>query len=579
MLRELHVKNLAVLAGASVQLGEGLNTLTGETGAGKSIVVDSLGLLAGGRASNDLIRTGAERLSVTGIFEPSGKAWKPLLEDAGLEGDGGELIVRREVSRNGRNRVFVNDQPTTLRLLSDLAPHLLRIHGQREELSLLSGDLQRAWLDRSGGEARGPLLEGCAEAYHRYSQVAERLEKLSGNERLRFERIDLLRFQVGEIEAANLEPGEDEELRRERDQLRHAEAIEGALGGAVDHLFDAEGAVAERLARSTALLRGVASWEPEVAEWCTELDEVRIRAEEVASALRHRLEGLEASPGRLDAVEERLAQIERLILKYAPSATEILDLRRRLEEELALLEGDSDSAEGLRRQASEALADYRKAATALSEARRRWAEDLARRMAAELGDLGLAKARLEVSVGHRREKDSPLEVGGEAVEFGPLGFDQIAFLFSPNPGEAAQPLAKVASGGELSRVSLALQLAAGGEGVRSRPTLVFDEVDTGVGGAVAAALGRKLQRLASGGQILAVTHLAQVASFGDHQFLVSKRVRRGRTYAQVEPLEASAREEEIARMLAGEEVTETSRSHARELLSSSARPGRRRKAG
>ena len=579
MLRELHVKNLAVLAGASVQLGDGLNTLTGETGAGKSIVVDSLGLLAGGRANNDLIRTGADRLTVTGIFEPSGTAFMPLLEEAGLEGDEGELIVRREVSRGGRNRVFINDQPTTLRLLADLAPFLLRIHGQRDELSLLSGDLQRAWLDRSGGKGSGPLLKRCAQGYRRYAEAAQRLKNLVGNERLRFERIDLLRFQVREIEAANLEAGEDETLRQERDQLRHGEAIEAALGGAVDHLLEDEGAAAERMARSIALLRGIASWEPEVEEWCRELEDVRIRAEEVASALRQRLAGLDPSPGRLDAVETRLAAIERLMAKYAPSTGEILELQGRLAEELAALEGDSESAEELRQEASKALAEYRLAASSLSEARQRWAKALAAKMASELGDLGLDKARLEVAVGRRRERGSALEIEGEGVDFGPLGFDHVSFLFSPNPGEAAQPLARVASGGELSRVSLALQLAAGGEGTRFRPTLVFDEVDTGVGGAVAAALGRKLQRLASGGQILAVTHLPQVASFGDHQFLVSKRVRQGRTYAQVEPLAPQDREEEIARMLAGEEITEISRTHARELLSASVRPGRHRKAG
>lgn len=579
MLRELHVQNLVVLAGASVELGEGLNTLTGETGAGKSIVVDSLGLLAGGRASNDLIRTGAEQLTVTGIFAPAGLAWKALLEEAGLEGEGEELIVRREVSRTGRNRVFLNDQPTTLRMLADLAPFLLRIHGQREELDLLSADLQRSWLDRSGGKQSGPLLEDAAQAYAEYRRLADRLEDVTGNEKLRLERLDLLRFQVNEIEAAGLEAGEDEELRAQRNLLRNAEAIEAALGGAVQLLFEDENAASQRLAHSAVLLRKIAAWQPEVEQWCAELEEVRIRTDEVAASLRRRLDGLEADPGRLDAVESRLAQIERLVRKYAPTTREILEHKEGLAEELSALEGDSKNASDLKRQAAQALAVYRKAAQALSQARSRWGEVLVERMAEELQDLGLDKARLEVSLGRRRDSGSPLSIGGEAVDFGPQGFDQVAFLFSPNPGEAAQPLAKVASGGELSRVSLALQLAAGGEGVTSRPTLVFDEVDTGVGGAVAAALGKKLQRLASGGQILAVTHLPQVASFGDRQFLVSKEVRKGRTYAQVEALAGDARTEEIARMLAGEEITEISRTHARELLASSARQGGRRKTG
>ncbi|MCB1033556.1 MAG: DNA repair protein RecN, partial [Acidobacteria bacterium] len=527
----------------------------GETGAGKSIVVDSLGLLAGGRASNELIRTGAEQLTVTGIFEPDGSAWRRVLEEAGLEGEGNEIIVRREVSRSGRNRVFVNDQPTTLRLLSELAPFLLRIHGQREELDLLSADLQRSWLDRSGGAEGAPLLERCAQAHAQYRRLADRLEDVTGNERLRFERIDLLRFQIGEINAAKLSAGEDEDLHRERDQLRNAEAIEAALGGAASHLFDDEGAATERLAKSLHLLRGIAAWQPEVEAWCTELDELRIRTEEVAASLRGHLDGQEPNPGRLDAVEGRLAAIERLCRKYAPSVAEILEHESRMKEELSTLEADSQSVGELRQETEQALAAYRKAAAALSQARGRWGKALAARMASELADLGLDKARLEVELSPRPESGSALQVGGKAVEFGPKGYDQVSFLFSPNPGEAAQPLARVASGGELSRVSLALQLAAGGEGARSRPTLVFDEVDTGVGGAVAAALGRKLQRLASGGQILAVTHLPQVASFGDRQFLVSKEVRKGRTYAEVEPLDREAREEEIARMLAGEEIT------------------------
>jgi len=593
MLRELHIRNLAVLAGASVRFGPGLNTLTGETGAGKSIVVDSLMLLAGGRASSDLIRTGADRLIVSGIFDPAGQGWRKLLDDAGVALEDAEeyptdrdqatkappeLLVRREISRNGRNRVFVNDQPTTLKLLNDLAPFLLRIHGQRDEAALLESDLQRKWLDHSGGEEAEALLRSVADAYAEVEELRQRLARVTGDQRLRWERIDLLRFQISEIDAARLEAGEEDALRAERDRLRNGEAIRHALGGSVDLLFDDDGAAAERLARAGALLEEVSSWLPGAGEWKTELAELRIRAEELASTLREHLEGWDADPGRLDTIEARLATLERLFRKHGSSSEEILELRQGLGDELEELEGDSESVAELETRLQKILDTYRRKALKLSTARVRLGQALCKAMARQLGDLGLGKARLEVDLGRRRRQDSSLTVDGEAIDFGPAGIDQVVFRFSPNPGEEAQPLSRIASGGELSRLSLALQLAAGNAGVSGRPTMVFDEVDTGVGGAEAAAIGLKLHRLARAGQILAVTHLPQVASCGDAQFKVSKTVKVSkadktkRTYAEVTPLDAEDRVKEIARMLAGQEVTATSISHARELLASAEGP-------
>jgi len=622
VLRELHVRNLAVLAEASVAFGDGLNVLSGETGAGKSIVVDSLFLLAGARASADLIRAGAETLTVTGVFAPAGSGWRRVLAAAGLDGagapggddapaaaaapdgliaagaSGDEVLVRREVGRNGRNRVFVNDQPTTLRLLADLAPHLLRIHGQRDEMELLAADLQREWLDASGGEEAARLLARAAEAHGRHARLAERLARLSGDERLRLERVDLLRFQAGEIDAARPRAGEDAELRQERELLRHAEAIARALGTAFSLLLDEEGAAAERVARSQALLAGVGGWEPQAASWAAELEEARIRLTETATALGRRLDGLEADPARLDAVEERLALLERLCRRHGGDLAQVLARRAEMEAELAELEGDAGNQEELEENAAAALADYREAALALSAARRGWGEALAGRIEGELKDLGLARARLAVRLDRRRRAGSPLVVDGEAVDFGPRGIDQVTLLFAPNPGEEARPLARIASGGELSRLHLALQLAAGsgagpgpaaGPGAGSgpgagpegavRPTLVFDEIDAGIGGAEAAALGRKLQRLAGGGQILAVTHLPQVASHADVHFRVRKTVAAGRTTVQVEKLPPRGRVEEVARMLAGDGLTALSLSHAEELIAGAARQPRAARGG
>ncbi len=604
MLRELHVRNLAVLAAAAVELGPGFNVLSGETGAGKSMVVDSLALLAGVRASTDLIRTGAETLTVSGVFADLGAAWqrvRRVLEEAGVEapgdGEAEEVLIRREVSRSGRSRVFVNDQPTTLRLLADLAPHLLRIHGQRDELGLIDPGLQRVWLDRTGGADGARRLAAVAAAHGEVERLGARLERLTGDDRQRRERLELLRYQADEIDAARLQPGEETALRSERDVLRHAEAIARAVGTTAALLSEEEGSAVERLARGRSLLEGVEAWEPGAREWRAELEELRIRAAELATTLARRLDGLEADPDRLDEVEQRLAVVDRLCRKYggrlaAAGTAEVLAQRREIAAELAELEGDADDRDELAARHAEALGRYRDLALELSERRAGWGRELVARIEAELADLALSRARLEVRLERRRREGSPLILDGEPLDFGPAGLDAVVFLFSPNPGEEARPLARIASGGELSRIYLALQLAAlapsaadaanaadavgaGQDGdlsedrfeVELRPTLVFDEVDAGIGGAEAAALGHKLQRLArGGGQILAVTHLPQVASHGDLHFKVSKQVADGRTSVAVEPLAARARVEEVARMLAGSEVTKLSLSHARELI-------------
>lgn len=571
MLREIHVRNLAVMAEASVELGGGLNILSGETGAGKSIIVDSLSLLSGARASAEMIRSDADALTVSGVFELEGDGWRTVLDEAGLEAEGREVLVRREIARSGRNRVFVNDQPTTLRLLADLAPYLLRIHGQRDEMGLVEPELQRQMLDRSGGAEAGTLKSRVEAAFDQHARLAERWEHLAGDDRARRERIDLLRFHASEIDAAKLRAGEEAELKAEREVLRHAEAIVRSLGTVFSLLSEEEGSAVERLGKSQGLLADVEAWEPQAAAWNAELEELRIRLADLASTLSRRLDGLEADPARLDAVEERLAVVERLCRKHGGDSAAVLARRAEIEAELAELEGDAENKEELEARVAAALQEYKDAALALSKARERWGKALVERIEGELKDLGLARARLGVALERRRRADSPLTVDGVAVDFSREGIDHVVFLFAPNPGEEPRPLARIASGGELSRIHLALQLAAHGETEQARPTLVFDEVDTGIGGAEAAALGRKLQRLARGGQILAVTHLPQVASHADAHFKVGKRVDKGRTRVQVEELGPDARVDEVARMMAGSEVTQTSLSHARELIEGAAR--------
>lgn len=568
MLHHLHIRNLAVLSETSVDFGTGLNVLTGETGAGKSIVVDSLSLLAGARAQIDLIRTGADVLRVTGVFSCGLGATAEQLLESGVEVDGDELVVRREIHRSGRNQVFINDQPVTLKLLARIAPQILRIHGQREELGLAHPKLQRVWLDRQGGERGAKLLEECQADFRAWHELAARLERATGNHRLRDERIDLLTYQLGEIDAAQLEAGEEDEARAERGVLRNAEGISTSLAAIRDLLFEDDGSATERLAKACAHLGDIAAWEPKSGEWMTELEEARIRLEEVVSAVRERADRVEPDPQRLQSIENRLAEVERLCHKYGPTTAEVLAYREQASEEMDGLRLDDDQQSELEKQVAHALEEYSRTAKELSQRRQEWSQRFVEALETELEELSMPAARFEIRLERRARSDSPLRVDNEAVDFGPDGFDRVSYYFSPNPGEELRPLAKVASGGELSRVYLAIQLQAQqlqAQGA-SLPTLVFDEVDSGVGGVEASALGRKLKHLARAGQILTVTHLPQVASQGDLHFKVDKDVRDGRTFVSIGKLDHGTRVAEISRMLGGETASQASRSHAEALL-------------
>jgi DNA repair protein RecN (Recombination protein N) len=451
-------------------------------------------------------------------------------------------------------------------LLSALAPHLIQIHTQREELGLVSPELQRDWLDRSGGPASEEPCRRVRQGFEDYQEAVARLERIEGNEQLSQERLDLLRFQEAEIDAARLQPGEDKALRMEREVLRHSEAIAEALGVSYGLLFADDEAAVEKISRAGRKLREVAEWEPRGAVWSESLDELRVDLEELTRELRERLADIDSDPGRLDAIEERLTVIDRLCRKYGRDCEQVLEYRRQIAAEVEDLTTDVTHREEIAGQVGEALERYKQAADRLSSHRRDWSESLVRRVHAELADLALGKARFDVTLQTRGRQDSPLQVEGIPVDFSAHGYDQVIYRLAANPGEDLAPLSRSASGGELSRIYLAVQLAIRAGGPATQSTLVFDEVDAGIGGAQAEALGEKLARLSRGGQILVVTHLPQVASHADHHFRVEKIVTGGRTRTDVVFLDAKTRVEEVARMLGGKEITDLTRSHAEEMI-------------
>jgi DNA repair protein RecN (Recombination protein N) len=552
MLRELRIRNFAVIETVTVPFTSGLNVLTGETGAGKSILVDAILLIRGARAQTDIIRTEAETATVEAVFDVAGHRGIPsALEEAGLEADEGELVIRRELARTGRHRAFVNDSPVTVGLLERLGDQLVDVHGQHEHQRLLEPARQLELLDRfAGAEA---AQQEVADLFDRYRTVRGEVERLRATERDRAQREDLLRFQVSELAAARLRPGEEEELRTERRRLQHAERLAKGVAEALALLVDDPDAAASRLGRAARLLRDLGRIDPAFGAPADPLEAAGAQVEEALLALRRARESVEAEPGRLEAIDERLDALGRLRRKYGDSEESMLAFQETAARELERLERHEEVLAVEERRAADLRAALLARARALSEVRATAAARLGLGVQRELRALGMERARLEVAV----------EPGGDE-EAGARGLDRVEFRFSANPGEELRPLARIASGGELSRTMLALQaVVAAAERI---PTMVFDEVDAGIGGRVASVVADKLAAAAAGRQVLCVTHLPQIAARAAHHLQVAKAVRGGRTRAAVNVLAGSARVEEVARMLGGETPSETARRHARELL-------------
>jgi len=564
MLREIHIQNYAVIDNLTVEFGPGLNLLSGETGSGKSILVDALGLALGGRTSTEVIRTGEERALVTAVFSAEGKApWAAWLEEFGVAAEEpGELILRRELQAGGRSRMLVNDQPVTLAAVRSLTRRLVEMHGQNEHVALFARDAQLTLLDQFAGVASEG--ENVRALHGRRRALEQEMEGLNTNEQERLRTLDLLSFQVRELEQARLEPGEDACLEEERGILANLEKIRAAAASAFTELYEDEGAAISRVAAAARQLEELRRYDSTAAPHFDTLASARALLEDVAAFLRDYVENLEANPARLEEIEDRLALLDRLKRKYGASVEAMLAYAEETRRTLSNLEHADERREALRKDVSRITAEYRKAAEALSEKRREAARRLVKLTRDELAQLGMEKTRTEVHFERLAAEQ------GTAT-----GIDDLEFLISPNPGEELRPMEKIASGGEISRLMLALKtvvgqarVARGARGARrNEVTFIFDEIDSGVGGRVAECVGQRLKRLASDAQVLCVTHLAQIACFADRHFYVEKLARANRTTTAIKTL-ASEKErvEELARMLSGSQITGAALQHATNML-------------
>jgi DNA repair protein RecN (Recombination protein N) len=559
VLLEIVVENYAVVERVRVQFHAGLNLLTGETGSGKSIVVDALGLVLGGRASADMVRSDTERARVAAIFEaPQEPALLELLERAGAPVEDGELLIEREILAGGKSRAFLGNRPVTVALLREITLFLGDIHGQHEQQQLFSSAAQLDSLDEFAG--LGGRRGEVADLFRRWKGIESDLEELNRSEQEKLRMADLWSFQRTEIDAAALRPGEDAQLEQERVVLRNVAKLQENANSAYDVLYQAEESVSSQLRTALKKLEDLARIDGSLQRVAETLRTAAIGVDEASDAIRDYLDKLEADPKRLDEVEARLALMERLKRKYGSSLDEVLAFGQDVRSKMEALETAGERKAKLEQELAQASAAYAQCAAALTKARQAGAEKLSKKVETELDSLALESAVFRIEV---------RETG-----WSPDGADRVEFLISANAGEEPRALDKVASGGELSRIALALKTSLGHTARKNGVprTLVFDEIDSGIGGSVAEAVGRRLKKLAAANQVLCVTHLAQVASFADHHYSVEKREVKGRTLAEIEELKGDARTREIGRMLSGQKVTAEALKHAEQLIRLGAAP-------
>jgi DNA repair protein RecN (Recombination protein N) len=561
VLVELRLENFAVIENVAVEFGAGLNLLTGETGAGKSMLIDALALLLGGKASPDVVRFGAERAVVAAVFEVEPaveKSISKILEDNGMDADDAGLILRREISAKGR--VFVNNQPATVALLKQLAPHIASIHAQNESLVSFDAGVRLELLDQFAGIQ----LEPVQQAFDKWKQIKSRIDELQQGEQERLRLVDLWAFQKREIDDAKLHPGEDEQLEAQKRVLSNAEKIYSAAMHAFDLLYEGAASTSASLRSAQKHIEELIRYEPKFQEGLGSLESARISIEDVGASLRDYAGAIESSPERLAEIEDRLALLDRLKRKYGPTLDEVIRLGEEVTRKLSEIENKDEILKQLQSELGVAAEAYLQSARALSKKRYEAAKRLSKLVETEINQLAM-KSQFCIELGGTDEENN----------WTASGFDQAEYLISTNPGEPQHPLEQIASGGELSRVMLALKASVESGSAKKRSaaaqrTLVFDEIDTGIGGRAAEAVGKKLKELARAHQIICVTHLPQIATFADHHYLISKKEVSGRTRTSVREIKDEERTEEIARMLSGAKLTDTSLKHAEQMIKANA---------
>jgi DNA repair protein RecN (Recombination protein N) len=561
MLKELNIKNFAIIDQLRVEFTAGLNVFTGETGAGKSIVVDALNLALGERASADLIRTGCQEAVVEAAFELNGRATKEiknLLGEQGIEMEAGEdLIIRRVLATSGKNKVYINGSLANLATLSALGATLADIHGQHEHQSLLSLERQMEMLD-SFGSLDGPR-ETLFQSYRRLQDIRKELTELETGERDRAQREAMLRFQKNEIEASQLKPGEDEALASEQKLLANSEKIAGLSRAADEALYSADHAALTELKKAVTNLREIAAIDDRLKPVLELCEAGRAQIEEAAREVSAYAEKVEFDPDRLEQIGDRLDLIQKLKKKYGGTIDEVVAFGERAAAELERMERSTEEIARLQKEVQTIKSGLTSQAQTLTKKRGSAARDLEKKVEAELTHLGMKKTVFTVKITQEPGDDTL-----DGHKLGPRGADRVEFLISPNPGEEPKPLAKTASGGELSRIMLALKtILVEGDPI---PTLVFDEVDAGIGGAVAEEVGKKLKRVAAKRQVFCITHLPQIASMAASHYGVSKSVKKDRTSTEVRLLDKQERVDEIARMLGGKTITDATITHAQEMI-------------
>jgi DNA repair protein RecN (Recombination protein N) len=581
VLIELRLENYAVVDNLVVEFGGGLNLLTGETGAGKSILIDALSLLMGEKASTEIIRTGADRALISAVFAiegPAAGAVETILDTNGLdESEDGSVILRREISAAGKGRVFVNNQPATVSVLKRLAPYLALIHAQNESILFFDGAARLELLDAFAASEVEPV----SAAFTVWKGIRTRIDELERGEQDRLRLVDLWMFQKQEIEQARLQAGEDERLEAEKRVLSNAEKIYNAAMNAFDLLYEGNGATASSLRAAQKQIEELSRYEPKFQEALASLESARISIEDVGATVRDYAGGIKASPEHLAEIEDRLAVIDRLKRKYGPALDHVIAFGSDVSQKLAEVENKDDLLRHLRSELAKAGDLYLLAAQALSNHRAQAARKLEKLVEGEINDLAMKSTfRIE----SRRSEEQSQWTGS--------GIDQVAYLISTNPGEPLEPLERIASGGELSRVMLALKAsvdassgtafpketgslpektrAARAVRTKARKTLIFDEIDAGIGGRAAEAVGKKLKSLARSNQVLCVTHLPQIATFADQHYVIEKKESAGRSRTSIRAVTGNQRTEEVARMLSGAKLTETSRKHAEQMIKANA---------